>query len=351
MASHRFLCLASAFVAVVAPVAAQTAPVSKPHAVVATTPDLASLCRVVGGDHVAVTCFLPGPQDPHYLDPRPAMLYAMQQAELLVETGRDLESGWLPVLVNQGRNPATQPGQIGRLDASRVVRALQVPTASIDRSAGDLHQNGNPHYLLDPLCGLEVAALLRDRMAALWPGEKDAFTANFAAFRVRMAEAMVGPELAKLYEHDAEQLALAFGKGTLADALKEQGDLGKLAGWFGELLPLRGAKVVVDHDLWPYFAERFGLALFGYVEPRPGMTPTTAHLEGLAARMQDAKVQAIFASTYFPVRWAEAVAKPTGARIVAMAHQPGAREGTDDYVAFVGYNVRMVAAALQSKTK
>lgn len=351
MASIRFVFLALAVV--FAPLGAQSQPTAaaKPHAVVATTADVAALCRAIGGERVAVTCLVPGPQDPHYLDPRPAMLYALQQAELLVETGRDLESGWLPVLSNQCRNPAMQPGQLGRLDASRVVRALQVPTASIDRSAGDLHGNGNPHYLLDPLCGLEVAGLLRDRMAALWPTEKDAFAANFSVFRARLAEAMVGAELAKLYEHDAEQLALAFGKGTLADALKEQGDLGKLAGWFGDLLPHRGAKVVVDHDLWPYFAERFGLVLFGYIEPRPGMTPSTAHLEGLAARMRDAKVLAILASTYFPVRWAEAVAKPTGAQVVAMAHQPGAREGTDDYVAFVGYNVRMIAAALQPKTK
>lgn len=337
--------------ALAAPLAAQADPAPKPHAVVATTADLASLCRAVGGDRVAVTCLVPGPQDAHYLDPRPAMLYVLQKAELLVETGRDLESGWLPVLVTQSRNAAAQPGQLGRLDASRVVRALQVPTASIDRSAGDLHQNGNPHYLLDPLCGLEVAALLRDRMAALWPGEKATFGANFVALRARLAEAMVGVELAKLYEHDAEQLALAFGKGTLAGALQEQGDLGKLSGWFGALLPHRGAPVVVDHDLWPYFAERFGLSLFGYLEPRPGMTPSTAHLEALAARMREAKVRAVLASTYFPVRWAEAVAKPTGAAVVAMAHQPGAREGTEDYVAFVDYNVRMVAAALQSPAK
>jgi ABC-type Zn uptake system ZnuABC Zn-binding protein ZnuA len=337
--------------ALAAPLAAQADAAPKPHPVVATTADLAALCRAVGGERVAVTCLVPGPQDAHYLDPRPAMLYALQKAELLVETGRDLESGWLPVLVTQSRNPAAQPGQLGRLDASRVVRALQVPTASIDRSAGDLHANGNPHYLLDPLCGLEVAALLRDRMAALWPAEKDGFAANFTAFRARMAEAMVGAELAKLYEHDAEQLALAFGKGTLAGALQEQGDLGKLAGWFGALLPHRGVPVVVDHDLWPYFAERFGLSLFGYLEPRPGMTPTTAHLEALAARMREAKVRAVLASTYFPLRWADAVAKPTGAAVVAMAHQPGAREGTEDYVAFVDYNVRMVAAALQSPAK
>ena len=158
----RSLSILSVAGGLLATLAAQdpAAPVAAPvrHAVVATTPDLAALCRTIGGERCAVTTFLPGPQDPHYLDPRPAMLYAMQKAELLVETGRDLESGWLPVLINNSRNPAAQPGQIGHLDASRVVRALNVPTASIDRSAGDLHMNGNPHYLLDPLCGLQVAA-------------------------------------------------------------------------------------------------------------------------------------------------------------------------------------------------
>ena len=346
----RSLSILSVAGGLLATLAAQdpAAPVAAPvrHAVVATTPDLAALCRTIGGERCAVTTFLPGPQDPHYLDPRPAMLYAMQKAELLVETGRDLESGWLPVLINNSRNPAAQPGQIGHLDASRVVRALNVPTASIDRSAGDLHMNGNPHYLLDPLCGLQVAALLRDRMTALWPADKAVFAQNYQVFRQRLAEAMVGKELAALYEHDAEQLAIAFGKGTLAAALKEQGDLGKLGGWFGALLPLRGSKVVVDHDLWPYFAERFGLTVFGYIEPRPGMTPSTGHLTQLIERMQGAEVRVLLASTYFPVQYAQSVQKATGAVIAAMAHQPGARPDTDDYVAFVDHNVRTLVAAL-----
>jgi ABC-type Zn uptake system ZnuABC Zn-binding protein ZnuA len=324
----------------------QPAAAPAPHAVVATTPDLAALCRAIGGERCAVTTFVPGPQDPHYLDPRPAMLYAMQKAELLVETGRELESGWLPVLIRNSRNQSAQPGQIGHLDASRVVRALNVPTASIDRSAGDLHMNGNPHYLLDPLCGLQVAALLRDRMTALWPAERTTFAQNFTAFRDRLAVAMVGKELAALYEHDAEQLAIAFGKGTLAAALKEQGDLDRLGGWFGALLPLRGSKVVVDHDLWPYFAERFGLTVFGYLEPRPGMTPSTGHLTQLIERMQGAQVRTVLAATYFPVQYARSVQKATGAGIAPMAHQPGARADTDDYIAFVDYNVRTLVAAL-----
>lgn len=317
------------------------------HAVVAATPDVAALCRAIGGEHVQVTTFLPGPQDPHYLDPRPSMLYAMQKAELLVFLGRELESGWLPVLIQNSRNPATQPGQIGCMDASGFVRALGVPTAGIDRSAGDVHMSGNPHYLLDPLCGLQVGAQLRDRMSALWPGEKAAFAANFTALKQRLAEAMVGPELAKTYEYEAEKLALAYGNGTLLDVLKEQGDLAKLRGWFGTMAPLRGRAVVVDHDLWPYFAERFGLTVFGFLEPRPGMTPSTAHLEQLAERMRSADVSVLLASPYFPTQWAESLQKKVTLRLAPMAHQPGARDGTDDYVAFVDHNVRTVAAALR----
>jgi ABC-type Zn uptake system ZnuABC Zn-binding protein ZnuA len=320
-----------------------------PHAVVASTPDLAALCRSIGGTEVAVTCFVVGPQDPHYLDPRPAMLYAMQKAELVVQIGRDLESGWLPVLINNSRNAATQPGQIGHLDASRAVRALNVPTATTTRAAGDVHLSGNPHYLLDPLCGIEVAALLRDRFAALWPAGKATFVANFASFRERLAAAMVGPELAKLYEHDAEKLAQAFGNGTLLDVLKQQGDLGKLGGWFAAMAPLRGSQLVVDHDLWPYFAERFGCSIFGYLEPRPGMTPSTAHLTQLVERMRAASVRVVLASAYFPEQYAKTVQAAAAAVVVPMAHQPGARPGTDDYIPFVDHNVRALVSALTAK--
>jgi ABC-type Zn uptake system ZnuABC Zn-binding protein ZnuA len=266
-----------------------------------------------------------------------------------VQVGRDLESGWMPVLVNNSRNQGAQPGQIGHLDASRAVRALNVPTATTTRAAGDVHMNGNPHFLLDPLCGLEVAALLRDRFAALWPAGREVFVSNFTAFRQRMAEAMVGAELAKLYEYDAEKLAQAFGKSTLIELLRGQGDLGRLGGWFAAMAPLRGTQVVVDHDLWPYFAERFGLAVFGYLEPRPGMTPTTAHLEQLIARMKAAQARVVLASSYFPVQYANTVRQATGATIVPMAHQPSARPGTDDYIAFVDYNVRTLLAALSAK--
>ncbi|MBL9078747.1 MAG: zinc ABC transporter substrate-binding protein [Planctomycetes bacterium] len=316
------------------------------HPVVAATPDVGALCRAIGGNLVEVTVLARAAEDPHFVDARPSMLRACSRAELLVTTGRELEIGWLPVLVGNSRNGRIAPGQPGYVDTAAAVRALGVPAVGTDRSAGDVHAAGNPHYLSDPLCGLQVAALLRDRFAARWPESADAFAANFAAFRARLAVAMVGAELAQAYDHDAERLALVFAAGRLADVLREHGDAGRLGGWFARLAPLRGRAVVADHDLWPYFAERCGLSMVGFFEPRPGIAPTTAHLQELIGRMQQAKATAILSVPYFAPQHAELVARATGARIAAMAHQPGAVPGTDDYVDWIDHNLRAVAAAL-----
>jgi len=320
--------------------------VSAQHAVVATTPDLASLCRAVGGEAVTVVSLARGPEDPHFVDARPSMLRALRSAEVLVEVGRELEIGWLSVLVDNARNGAILAGQSGRIDASAAVRVLGLPTGPVDRSQGDVHGRGNPHFLADPLCGLQVAALLRDRFAASWPAERETFAANFVGFRRSLAVAMAGERVAAKYDHDAERLALAFGAGRLEGVLREQGDLRELGGWFGAMAPFRGAPLVADHDVWPYFAERFGVRMVGFLEPKPGLAPTTAHLDEVAATMRAESVRAILTCPFFAPQHAERLAKATNAAIVPMLHQCGAKAGVDDYVAFVDTNVRSLAAAL-----
>ncbi|HEX5051347.1 MAG TPA: metal ABC transporter substrate-binding protein [Planctomycetota bacterium] len=319
----------------------------EPLRVCATTPDLGNLAAEVGGSAVTVTTFVTGPQDAHFLEARPSMIRELNRADALVEVGLELEIGWLPLLVDNARNGKVLPGSPGRIDASTVIRKLEVPAGTFDRSSGDVHPGGNPHFCCDPLCGLRVAALLRDRFTDLRPDGKQLFAANYERFRERLCSAMVGPELAKLYHFDAEKLGVLYARGKLAALLQAQGDLGRLGGWFGEMLPWRGAKVVADHDLWPYFADRFGITVVGFFEPKPGIAPTTAHLEQLIKRMRTEQVRVILSAPYFAPQHAEFVARTTGAKIAAMAHQVGSREGCDDYLAFVGHDVAAVVAALK----
>lgn len=319
------------------------------HVVVTTTPDLARLVSAVGGTAVRVTALARGPEDPHFLAARPSLLTVLRSAEVLVETGRELEIGWLPLLVDNARNARILPGQPGRIDASTAVRALGVPEPGTDRSAGDVHAGGNPHYLLDPLCGLQVATLLRDRFTAAWPAEAATFAAGHQALRRALAVALVGEQAAARYDHDAEQLLLACGRGTLSPLLREHGDA--LGGWAARLEALRGRAVVADHDLWLYLAERFGFTTPVLLEPRPGVPPSTAHLQQVVATARERSLAAILVAPYFPPQHAELVAKATGLRIAAMLHQPGGRGGDEDYVGFVDHNVQALAAALQPAAK
>lgn len=282
-----------------------------PLQICATTPDLGDLARQVGGDDVAVTVFAKPSEDPHFIEAKPGFITRLSRADAFVQTGLDLEVGWAPVLLQNARNARVLPGAPGFVDASAAITPMDVPTGEIDRSMGDVHPGGNPHYLLDPEAGRAVARLLAERFASLRPDRADAFRERLAAFEKRLDEAE--------------------------------------AGWSARLAPFRGGKVVVDHNLWPYFAARYGLEIEAFLEPKPGMAPTTKHLAEVVERMKRENLRVLLASPYFDPRHAAFVVKQTGATMAALAHQVGSRPGTDDYISMIDHNTREVAEAFSAR--
>jgi ABC-type Zn uptake system ZnuABC Zn-binding protein ZnuA len=315
-----------------------------PLQVVAAEPELGSLAREVGGNRVVVTGLVKGTEDPHFVEAKPSFIKALSQADVYIQAGLELEIGWVSTLLQQARNANVLPGAPGYVDASTAIEPLEVPTGVVDRSMGDVHPFGNPHYFLDPIQGLKVARLLRDRLSALRPASRSYFEAQYAAFVQRLGTVLVGEALAKKY--DVEKLALLLEHGRLQDFLQSQGEATLLGGWLGRMAPYAGTKVVADHNIWPYFARRFGINVIGVMEPKPGVPPTTQHLQGLIKTMQAQGVRLILASAYYDPRHARFLAQNTGARVVEMANQAGARAGTDDYLRMVDYNVRQFVTAL-----
>ena len=122
--------------------------------VVTTVEGLAALAREVGGNRVSVESLSKGVADPHFVDPNPMLAVKLRNADLLVDVGLELEIGWLPPLVNQSRNAGIQPTGPRRLTAASAVQVLDLPTGPVDRSMGDLHPQGNPHFLNDPRRGI-----------------------------------------------------------------------------------------------------------------------------------------------------------------------------------------------------
>lgn len=312
--------------------------------VFATTTDLGDLARQVGGDRVSVVEMVKGREDAHFAEARPSFIKELSRSDLFLQVGLELEVGYVPLLLDNARNERVRPGGAGFVDASRAIVPLDVPTGIVDRSMGDVHPYGSPHYMLDPVRGFEVARLIAAKLTELRAADADYFRSRLEDFRTRLATAMVGATLAAKY--DAFKLAQLAEQGGLEAFLNEQGDRAALGGWYAAMLPLAGTKVVDDHAMWTYFARRFGLVIVAHLEPKPGIPPTTTHLREVIDLMKADHVRAVLASPYYDPRHAAFVAEATGAKVVELAHQTGGRDGTDSYIAMIDYDVRATAAAL-----
>jgi len=295
---------------VVAVAAAAPAVAAGKLAVVTTTEDLAALTREVGGDRVGVEALARGYQDPHFVEPKPSFILKLNKADLLIAIGRDLEIGWLPPLITQSRNAKLQPGAAGYLDASLTATVLEVPTGQVTRAMGDVHPTGNPHYWLDPGNGRRVAQAIRAKLSELSPADAAYFAERFASFDRRLAE--------------AEKR------------------------WDGLMAPLKGLKVVTYHRSWSYFAQRFGLDVVGYVEPRPGIPPSPGHTLELTQEMKRLGAKLVIVEPYFSLKTPTAIARDTGAQVVVLAPGVGAVKEAPDYFALFDYDVNLVATAAKA---
>ena len=317
-----------------------------PPCVIVSTTDLMGIVEAIAGDSVELHCFGKGNQDPHALDILPSYVREMNDADLWIQVGNDIEAAWYPDLMANVKNPKINQGASGFIDTSKRVMPLEGAVGNvlgIGHSSG-LHPSGNPHYLLDPIEGIRAANLVADRLSAILPEKKDKFQQSFEKFRKRLADALIGPELAA--RHDIIKIADLYLSGELNDFLSKQGDKISLGGWLGQLVKHRGTPIVGDHDLWPYFSRRIGFSVVGYFEPEPGVTPTTKHLRILIDQMKAESVSIIFSAPYFDERHARFVSKNTDARVLPMCHQTKARSNTETYFDMIQHNMETVIAAL-----
>lgn len=316
--------------------------------VCASTPDLGSLARTIGGDEVEVTVLVKGTQDPHNVTAKPSYIKLLHRADVLLFTGLDLEVAWLPTLVRTARNRKIYSNGSGFLDASKVIQPIDVPTEKLDRLSGDVHALGNPHYLLDPINGLRVAGLIARKFSRLRPEKREVFGRHLSAFSKNVMERLYGKSL--VAERGATRTArwtkLLIDQGLTACVadIESGGDRELLAGWVGSFAGRTKVRAVADHQTWNYFAARFGVKIIGFMEPKPGITPTTKHLAALVRSMKKRKVSVVISSTYFDRRHVDFVVRHSGAHAAPLAHQAGARAGTDDYLSTIDFNVRQVIA-------
>jgi zinc/manganese transport system substrate-binding protein len=277
--------------------------------VVTTTEDLAAIGREVGGDHITIEALARGYQDPHFVEAKPSFILKLQKADLLVAVGRELEIGWLPPLIQQSRNAKIQPGSQGYLDASLGATILEIPTGAITRAMGDVHPQGNPHYWMDPENGKRVAKEIADKLSEIRSSDRAYFAQRLTDFSTRL------------------------------DAAEKR--------WQAQMAPYKGLKVVTYHRSFPNFAERFGLDIVGYVEPKPGIPPTPQHTLDLINEMKQKNVKIILVEPYFDLKTPNAIGRDTGAQVLVMPPSVGGTKDVTDYFKLFDYNINLLVEAIK----
>jgi len=276
--------------------------------VVTTIPDLKSLTEAVGGDLVEVDSLTRGVQNFHEAEVRPSMMLKLRRADLLVENGLDLDT-WVDVAVQGANNANIIRGAPGRIEVSRNIPVLDVPTARVDRSMGDVHPLGNPHFSLDPGLAPIITQNILDGLARVAPQHRAAFERNRQEFLTRL---------------DSE-----------------------MGRWTKTLEPVRGAKVIGYHPVFVYFLTRFGLVQAGALEDRPGIPASPQHVAQIIQLIKADRIKVVLVEPWNDVKLAERVAQEAGARALVIATSVGAVKGTDSYIAAIDYNVRSLAEALK----
>ncbi|HET7621019.1 MAG TPA: metal ABC transporter substrate-binding protein [Gemmatimonadaceae bacterium] len=276
--------------------------------VVTSTTDLYDIAKAVGGDRIEASHIGEGYQDPHFVEAKPSFVLKLRDADVWAFVGLDLEVGWMPLLINGARNARIRPGGTGYLDVSTAIPLLDVPQGKVDRSQGDVHPLGNPHYWLDPENGKRIAHLFRTKFSELDPAGAARYAANEQAFTERL------------------------------DAASRE--------WAADLAKIRGKPVVAWHTSWRYFAEYTGMDIVGFMEPKPGVPPSPSHLAGLIQTMKRTGAKVIIMEPFYDRKMADFVARNTGATVLMLPPSVGGEKSVGDYITLIRHDVTRLAEAV-----
>ncbi len=264
--------------------------------VVATLPTLGALAREIGGSHVSVETLANNAEDPHYVSPRPDFVLKANKADLLIYNGMELEIGWLPPIQKNARNPKILDSGKGILDASRFITPMRVPNGKIDRVLGDIHAQGNPHFLYSLPNGIAVAKAIADKMIELDPQNADNYQARLNAF---------------LQKAEAENKYWIERFSTLAPEKK---------------------RIISYHDSMIYMTTWLGLEQKGTIEPIPGVAPSPSHITTLAAKLKADPVSYIIQENYQPKSTSEKLGKLIEAKVIILLPGPSSDQPYLDYI-------------------
>lgn len=271
--------------------------------VAAAYPYIKEITQEIAKDRVDITLLSQGHWDPHFVVPKPSLIAQLRDSDLLIINGASLEIGWLPPLLSGANNPKILRNAKGYLDLSQYVNLQDIPK-SVDRSMGDVHAEGNPHFILDPHNVIKIAKVISLKLSSLDDANKAYYQKNFEAFKTRWE--------IKLNEFDKQMKAC------------------------------KGMNVIQYHELFNYFLRRYGINSLDNIEPLAGVSPNSRHALELIDTIKKNNIRFILQDVYHEHKTADFLAEKTGAKVVKMPHDIDSLKGTSTLEGFYGTLVKQL---------
>jgi len=274
----------------------------------ACEPEWAALAQELAGDRASIYAATSALQDPHHVEARPSLIAKARRAQLVVCTGAELETGWLPVILRESANPDIAAGRPGHFEAAQHVHMLEVPSR-LDRAEGDVHAAGNPHIQLDARNYLPVADALSARMSKLDPANSAHYGKRLQDFRVTWQAA--------------------------------------IARWEAMAAPLKGQPVLVQHRAYPYLLNWLGMKQLAELEAKPGMEPSAAHLAQVLAQLQSNPARMVIRAAYQDAKPSEWIAQRARINAVELPFSVGGTAAAKDLYGLFDDTIARLLAGLK----
>ncbi len=271
-----------------------------------TTPVFAGIAHEITGDQADIYHIASPNRDVHFASPTPKDVLKVKRAHVFIHGGLDLEVWRGPLLDAAGRLDFMGENAPRAIDVSKGIKLKEIPE-SLSRLHGDVHAFGNPHYWTDPRNAGIIAKNIAEGLSAIYPERSDFFNSNLENFKQKLNQ--------------------------------------RMSQWEAELLPYKGSGVIVYHNSWPYFLERFGLSTVEHLEPKPGIAPTPKHLQKIIQLIKERNVKVIIKESFQESGAPKRVAHAAGIQIVTL-HQEPAEAVSGSYFKMMDENVSALAQAL-----
>jgi zinc/manganese transport system substrate-binding protein len=278
--------------------------------VLACEPEWGALAMELGGAQVDVAVATSARQDPHQIQAKPSLIARARNADLVLCTGAELETGWLPLLLQQSGNAAIQPGKPGYFEAAAFVRKLEVPT-QLDRAQGDVHAAGNPHIQTDPRNIALVATALSARLQQLDAAHAAEYAQRERDFSQRWQQA--------------------------------------LARWNAQAAPLKGLPVVSQHKAFPYLYDWLGLKEVAVLEPKPGVEPSVSQLQAVLVALKNTPARMVIHAAYQDPKPSDWLSGNAGIPSVKLPFTVGGSDAAKDLFGLFDDTVARLLAAAGAK--